>query len=241
MYSSSSILSGEPSVSRKSSSDDSPELKRKSSSIASKGSEPELKKRKSSVRDDDSVSEFTTKSSSVSSHHSASGLAKKPSTTRSISGAIPLSKLSTQGLISLSEARVLLSRQETTTRNVSVTGGSLQQKSLPVASSKISKPASVIRKSSKRTGLSRHVKTSRKSSSIKNVVTELPKRKPIPKKIFEPAEAITPKKTTKPKIKTELKESKPNSRALLYLRGEFLALRADDGEVCSISVRMNFR
>ena len=193
------------------------------------------------MRDDDSVSGFTTKSSSISSHQSVvSDLAKKPSTVKSISGAIPLSKLSTQGLISLSEARVLLSRQEDVTR---IVGVSLQKKkSLPIVS-KVSKPASVVRKSSgvKRTGLTKYVTTRRKSSSIKNVVAELPKRKPIPKKIFEPAEAITPKKTTKLKIKTELEESKPNNRALLYLRGEFLALRTDDGEVCFYFSKINFR
>ena len=221
---------GEPSVSRKSSSlldsDDSPELKRKSS-IGSNESEPEAKKKKCVVTDNDSVTEFKTKS-----QHSVSDLAKKPSIVRSISGAIPLSKLSTQGLMSLSEARVLLSRHQTTTRIVGVTEGGLQ-KTLPIVTSKVSKPATVIRKSTsvktvKRTGLSKRVKTGRKSSSIKEVATELPKRKPIPKKIFEPDEAIMPKKTTKPKIKTESEESKPN-RALLYLRGEFVALRADEG------------
>ena len=219
-------------------------MKRKSS-LESSASEPELKKKKSSVRDDDSVSEFTTKSSSVSSLHSVSDVPKKPSTVRSISGAIPLSKLSTQGLISLSEARVLLSRQETTTRIVSVTGGSLQ-KSLPIVSSKVSKPANASRKSSitknvKRTGLPKRAKTSRKSRSIKNIAPELPKRKPIPKKIFEPTEATTPKKTTKPKIKTEFEESKLNSRALLYLRGEFLALRTDDGKVCHYNSQIDLQ
>ena len=184
---------------------------------------------------------------SVLSHRSGPELKKKATSVRSSIEIPALDKQKTPSIISLSEARVLLSRQGTTTRIVSVTGGclekkggslnsktgeSLQKKSSCITtkrseslkkksssvSSKISKPASIVRK----------------SSSIKGAsLPSLPKRKHIPKKIFEPggSEPITPKKQTRKKVKSKKSDdSKPNERALLYLRGEFVALKTDDGK-----------
>ena len=268
LYTSSSILGSVPSLSRKGTSvlnnAEVSELKRKTSDVEDDDSEPELKKQKSSLSEEEEVIELVRKGTSVLSHRSIPELKKQATSVRSIAGV----SVSIPSVISLSEARVLLSRQETTTRIIGVTGGSPEKQSSSASSKTggtlLKKSSTVSRKIgrslqkkgssvSSKTGGSLQKKSSsvsrklskpasiiRKSSSVKSAsLPSLPKRKHIPKKIFEPSDSITPKKQKQKQRKVKSKsDDKPNERALLYLRGEFLALRTDNGKKFCTKKRM---
>ncbi len=199
---SSSILSKVPSLSRKNTSilsngDDAEAsgMKRKSSSAKSARDVPDLKKRKSSTRSD--TAELQRKRTSTASH-----LNEGPS------------------IISLSEARMLLSEQKSSSR-VSRDGRALQKKLSSTKTASVrreaSKPPSVVRK----------------ASSVRPKVRAggLLKRVPVPKKVFSFDEESTPKKAARKKGKKKNEEE--DERALLYLKGEFLALKSDDGKHCT--------
>ncbi len=218
LYVSSSIVSGVPTLSRKSttilSGDDASGLKRRSSS---RTSDVGLMRTRSSPQ---SSPELKRKQTEETSAEKVVELRRKATSERSTRG-MDETKNKSPSIISLSEARAMLREQRSSVRIVN--------------SASVKRKATLTKVGSKSHQVAKPASLATKQSSVKRV-SGYSKRKLFPKRPFEFAEE-SPKKRMKrsPQAPKSKEEDSSDERALLYLSGEYLALKSDDGKLTDLT------